>query len=303
MLKRTAVEFAGYTCVKLENDTLALWVTQSVGPRIIGLALQGGDNLLVQLPDLKIDCPGEGVYSFRGGHRLWYAPEDPWRSYLPDETPVTITDVEGGIQVVQPVESQTGIQKSMIITLPDEGGRVVIDHRLENLGDAPIELAPWAITQLRPGGVGILPQPRAQVDEAGLLPNRHLVLWPYTEINSPHVTWGDRYIFISADLAEGAFKVGYPNPLGWMGYAVDDVLFVKSAAYQTAAYYYDRGCSTECYCGPLFLEAETLGPRTVLASGESVTHREEWRLFSGVLRPSDKDAMQELAEELDLNAR
>ena len=45
MIRRTTIHFAGYDGVKLENDALALWVTQSVGPRIIGVALQGGANL------------------------------------------------------------------------------------------------------------------------------------------------------------------------------------------------------------------------------------------------------------------
>jgi len=48
---RTTTRFAGHDCVRLENEALALWVTRSVGPRIIGLALPGGDNLLAELPD------------------------------------------------------------------------------------------------------------------------------------------------------------------------------------------------------------------------------------------------------------
>jgi len=33
---------------------------------------------------------------------------------------------------------------------------------------------------------------------------------------------------------------------------------------------------SECYCNPHFLELETMGPRTTLAPGESVSHRETW---------------------------
>jgi hypothetical protein len=44
-MKRTTTRFAGYDCVKLENDALALWITQSVGPSVIGLAWQGGADL------------------------------------------------------------------------------------------------------------------------------------------------------------------------------------------------------------------------------------------------------------------
>jgi len=300
MMKRTTTRFAGYDCIKLENNDLALWVTQSVGPRIIGLALQGGANLLAQVPDITLTCPGEGAYSLRGGHRLWHAPEDPRRTYIPDDAPVTIADVESGVRVTQPIEAQTGIRKSLTITLPGQDARVIVDHTLHNLGKWPVELAPWAITQLKPGGTAILPQATTPADEYGLLPNRQIVLWPYTQINSPHITWGDRYVFVEATMPSGALKIGFPNPAGWLGYVEEDTLFVKHTAYQPDAAYFDRGSSSECYCNPRFLELETLGPRTNLAPGESVTHRETWALHAGVSFRPDETAVQELVDKLGL---
>jgi hypothetical protein len=300
MIRHTTTRFAGYDCVKLENDALALWVTQSVGPRIIGVALQGGANLFAEVPDITLACPGDGNYSLRGGHRLWYAPEAPPRTYIPDDVPVSIADVENGIHVSQPVEAQTGIQKSLTITLSDRDARVVVDHTLHNLGDESVELAPWAITQLKPGGIAILPQATTSADEYSVLPNRHIVLWPYTEVTSPHIAWGDRYVFVQATMQGGALKIGFPNPAGWMAYVVEDTLFVKHAVYQPDAAYFDRGSSSECYCNPHFLELETLGPRTNLAPGESVTHREMWTLYSGVSFRPDEAAMQEIVDELGL---
>jgi hypothetical protein len=290
--------FAGYDCVGLENEALGLWVTRSVGPRIIGLALPGGDNLLAELPGETLECPGAGAFHLYGGHRLWYAPEDPLRTYLPDDALVTIADMTDGVLVTQPVEAQTGIQKSLTISLPGRDARVVIDHTIHNRGQQPVELAPWAITQLKPGGVAILPQPTEPSDEYGLLPNRHIVLWPYTSISSPHITWGDRYVFVEATMQSGALKIGFPNPVGWMGYALMDTFFVKHTAYRPGAAYFDRGSSSECYCNPRFLELETLGPRTALAPGESVTHRETWAIYAGVTFRRDEAAVEELLETL-----
>lgn len=300
MIRRTRTRFAAYDCVKLENDALALWVTRSVGPRVIGLALQGGANLFAQVPEITFACPGTGAYSPRGGHRLWYAPEDPPRTYLPDDQPVAVAADTRGVRVTQPVEAQTGIQKSLTITLPDQDARVVIDHRLQNLSSNSVELAPWAITQLKVGGVAVLPQATAPADEYNVLPNRRLALWPYTQINSPHITWGDRFVFVEATMQSGALKVGFPNPAGWLAYAVDDVLFVKHAAFQPDAAYFDGGSSSECYCNDQFIELETLGPRIHLAPGKAVTHREKWTLYAGVhLRP-DETAAQELVDKLEL---
>lgn len=300
MLQRTETSYAGYDCIKLENEALALWLTRSVGPRIIGLALQGSNSLLALLPDLKAECPGAGTYSFRGGHRLWYAPEDLRRTYLPDDEPLTITDLPNGLHVTQPVEAPTGIQKALTITLPDAEARVIVDHTLSNHGSDLLDLAPWAITQLRPGGIAILPQAVGPADEYGLLPNRHIVLWPYTPVNSPHLRWGDRYLFIEARMKEGALKVGWPNPAGWLAYAVEGTLFVKQATYEPEAVYLDRGSSSECYCCADFIELETLGPRTTLAPGQSVTHRETWTLYTGISVRPDEAAATELAARLGL---
>jgi hypothetical protein len=282
LVTRIETRFAGYDCVRLENEALALWITRSVGPRIIGLALPGGANLFAELPDDTVECPGAGAFSFRGGHRLWYAPEDPRRTYLPDDDPLAIAEIENGLRITQPVEAPTGIQKSLAVTLPGREAHVVVDHTLHNRSRSPLELAPWAITQLRPGGVAVLPQATALVDEYGLLPNRHLVFWPYTRLDSPHITWGDRYLFVEATMRDGALKIGFPGPVGWLAYIVDGTLFVKRATYLPDADYFDRGSSSECYCNPRFLELETLGPRTTLAPGELVTHRETWVVRAGV---------------------
>jgi hypothetical protein len=302
MVTYTESQLGGHACLRLENEALALWVTRDLGPRILGLALAGGDNLLALLPETTLPCPGRGPYHLRGGHRLWYAPEDPPRTYWPDDEPVSIQEQDQGLLVTQPPEPLTGIQKSLRITLPGPEARVVIEHRLENRGSAPIELAPWAITQLRPGGVALLPQPCGPIDEYGVLPNRHLVLWPYTAVHSPHLRWDDRFVWVEARLSSGALKVGFPNPAGWLGYVVGETLFVKQAAYDPAAAYPDRGSSSECYAGPLFLELETLGPWARLAPGQSVAHHETWTAYAGVSCPADEAAAEALAARLGLGA-
>jgi hypothetical protein len=280
-MKRTTEAFAGYECVKLENGVLTLWVTQDVGPRIIGLAFADGEeNLLAVVPEAKAVTPAGKTYHFRGGHRLWYAPEDVEVTYVPDDSAVTITPLPNGIQTTQAVEPETGILKEMTITLAEETAVVTIDHELTNQGSKAIDLAPWAITQLRPGGFAILPQPGS---DSGLLPNRRLAFWPYTQLNSAHLTLGDRFIFVQANMtAEERFKIGWPNPDGWLAYWVDGTLFVKEAAYDGGKSYFDFDSSSECYCDGRFLELETLGPRTILAPGDSVSHREIWRLFRDV---------------------
>lgn len=293
-------QFLNLECVRLKNNSLELLVTQSVGPRIIRLSLAGGDNLLAELPDRAIDCPGSGQLKLWGGHRLWHAPEVKRRTYLPDDRPVEITEIPQGVQVVQSTEAKSGIQKSLRITLPNQSATVIIDHTLKNEGLWPVELAPWAITQMKPGGVAILPQISGDADPDGVLPNRQLALWPYTDVQSRHIQWGNRYIFVRATMQAGKLKLGFPNPIGWLAYYLGQILFVKKAAYQPAANYFDFNSSTECYCNPLFIELETLGPRTTLEPGQSVSHRETWHIFDEIQFEPSEDAADALAKSLQL---
>lgn len=282
MIQFNEEQFAGLDCVRITNGLINLWVTTKVGPRIIGCSFVGRENLFAVLPDEKLTHSSGDTFYIRGGHRLWYAPESFATTYIPDNQPIQGEVHEGVLRVIQPVDVPTQIQKSFVIRLAPDQPQVMIEHKLTNLGRASTTLAPWAITQLKPGGVAILPQQTGKVDSDGLLPNRQLVLWPYSQVNAPFLHLGDQYIFVEASMEDGAFKIGFPNPKGWLAYAVDDVVFMKKAAYFPDALYFDLGSSSECYCCPGFLELETLGPSVDLAPGETTSHVEEWVLFKNI---------------------
>lgn len=302
MLKIDQVEFEGYESIRLANETLALYVTVSAGPRILGCSYQGGKNLFAVVEDVDpFPYPGGGTYYVRGGHRLWYAPESGAFTYVPDNELVRWTENSDGILLLQNVDEPAGIQKAMQIVLDPDKAAVRVRHTLANLGSDSVELATWSITQMRPGGFGVLPQNTALTDEEGFWANRALVLWPYARMHDPHVTWGDRYIFVEADYVLGdRFKVGWPNLNGWLGYVLDDTLFVKSAKYQPDQAYYDMQSSSQCYCNHYFMELETLGPRTVLNPGDSTSHEEEWQVFGDVSIEKDEDQIAELVKKLGL---
>lgn len=285
------VQFLGHDCVELSNKSLSLLVTQSVGPRIISLKLNGNENLLAELPGQTLECPGKGDFHFYGGHRLWYAPEEPFRTYLPDDDPVEIILLNNGIHTRQSVENETGILKEMKIQLHAKKNVVVVEHFLSNQGVMPITCAPWAITQFKPGGVAILPQNEFLWDQNPTLPNRSITLWPYTDINNPNIAFENDHILIRAELQNEKLKIGLPNPRGWLAYWRDQILFVKRASYQPNADYYDFGSSSECYCDDHFIELETLGPVTTLKPGGTVRHTETWEIYSNIKLPKNPDSL------------
>lgn len=287
-------------CVELANDSLQLLVTQSAGPRILALCLRGRESALAELPELTIDLPNLPPWTFYGGHRLWQAPEVAAVTYLPDDRPVVIESIDNGLRITQAVEPKTGLRKSLQIQLPDQSAAVVVDHQFSNQGSTPVTLAPWAITQLKPGGLAILPQYAGLTDPAGVQANRSLVFWPYTDINSPHVQWGNRFVRIRAQFQTGAFKLGFPNPNGWLAYLWQDTLFVKKAPYEPAADYYERGSSSQFYCNDKFVELESLGPISKLEPNQSITHQETWHLYADVAFPVSEDDIQEMVQTLGL---
>ena len=293
------VNFFGHECVSLENKTIQLLISRSVGPRILSLKFIGGENILAELPDFVIDCPGSGIFRAYGGHRLWHSPEIPSRTYLPDDSPVEICPIENGYCATQGVETKTGLQKSLEIQLQgDESSRVVITHRLSNQGLWPVTTAPWAITQLKTGGVAILPQ---SYEETMQLPNRTLTLWPYTDLSSPNINFGKHHILVRAKMNAGeAFKVGFPNPRGWLAYWLNGTLFVKRAKYEAQSSYFDFGSSSESYCNDQFLELETLAPISKIEPGACISHVETWEIFKDIDCPRDEKNVQVLVQKLGL---
>ena len=167
----------------LKNDFLQIeYLTDSL--RIIGLTPAGKPNLLADLSELPPIPTPYGDFHFRGGHRLWHAPEAMPRTYIPD-TALTITELHNSLILETQTEPGTGIRKRIEIRLAHDKPSLTLTHTLTNNGLWAVELAPWAITQFRLGGTVILPMPVGNMDAAGLLSNRQISLWPYARINDP----------------------------------------------------------------------------------------------------------------------
>jgi hypothetical protein len=280
--------FHGLATAALTNGQFTLEYLLTAGPRLVRLFLAGVEgNLLAEVPGWCWETPYGPFYPY-GGHRLWHAPEAMPRTYIPDNEGLTIQVLDGGVRLTGPVEAATGIRKTIEVRLDD--GRPALDllHRLENTGAKPAELSPWAITQLPLGGTAILPQPQGPVNDAGLLPNRHLVLWPYSRWGDERLQLGDEVICVQARPLSDPFKLGYRNDRGWMAYLRAGILFVKRFALPEDRPYPDRDCNVEVYCNGRVIELETLAPRGRLEPGQVAVHVEQWEVYTGLaLAPED----------------
>jgi hypothetical protein len=263
----------------LKNQFLSLEYLDGA-PRIVRFGPKGGPNLLADL-DETVPTP-YGDFRFRGGHRLWHSPESLPRTYIPDAGGALVSELENGVRIEQLVEPGTAISKCLEIRLNPDRAAIHLRHELRNDGLWSVELAPWALTMFRLGGVGIFPQPGGDSDPASLLPNRQITLWQYTRVSDPRLSLGDDFILVHATPDLPPLKFGYFNPHGWQAYWLDGVLFVKRYDPCAGAVFPDGGCNTETFCNNRFIELESLGPTVHLQPGGGVVHNETWELYESV---------------------
>lgn len=254
---------------------VVLTVAAQAGPRILGHARSGRVSPFADLPDATLGDPVAGTYHLLGGHRLWRAPEVPAVTYQPDDHGVRVDMTGDAVELVGPAD-RDGVVKRLVVR--QRGDVTVVDHTLHNQGPDPVRTAAWAITQLAPGGTAILPVPAG--DPSGRLPDRHLVLWPYTDLGDPEVRFAGDTIRVEGSSRPAAFKVGFANRRGWLAYHHGEQLFVKwGPLHDEEDDHVDLGSTAECYRDDRFLELETVGPLTTIQPGETLHHREGWTVL------------------------
>jgi hypothetical protein len=280
-MKTDVIPHAGWNRnLHLANDHVELLVTLDIGPRILSYKLLDGENVFKNF-DGEMGSSGEAEFVLRGGHRFWIAPEDEVLSYHADNQPVEHR-IDGFTDevVIDSTQSQSGrITKSLGITLAEDSSHVTVRHTARNDGDEPIQIASWALSVMSPGGMEIIPQPTPGEHPRDLLPNRGIVLWPYTDLSDPRWHFGRDFFTLRQSEGFPPTKIGLAHREKWVAYVIGDSLFLKTFDYVTGAVYPDGGCNFETFTNGEMIEIESLGPLATLAPGESVSHSESWYLF------------------------
>ena len=296
-IEKTA--FQGWpNCYRVSNGTVEFIATTDVGPRIISFGFVGGVNLFFVREDFAGQTGGSEWKNY-GGHRLWHAPEDKVRTYDPDNSPVQAKVIANGLVLTMPPEKSSGIQKEIEITLDPVSTEVRVIHRLRNSGAWPVELAPWAISVMAPGGFAIAPLPTSFHPDR-LLPNRALTLWPYTDMRDDRWLWGADYVLLRQKVVQGQerTKVGINNNLGWAAYYLKPYLFIKRFTYVEGARYPDFNSSLEVFSNNRMLELETLAPLATLQPGALVAYEERWELHRNIELGFSEDDVRAKVEPL-----
>ena len=289
------VEYGGWpNCVRLTNGKIDLIATTDVGPRVIRLGFVGGENEFHEDASQLGKTGGDDWMCF-GGHRLWHAPEAKPRTYALDNTPVKFEMAGNTLRLMQDMESTTGIEKSIEITVDQNSNHVELVHKITNRNLWSVELAPWALSVMHSGGKAIIPnEPYSphpdipdfqgqKIDPKYYLPTRNIVMWSYTNLGDPRFAFKSDCIIMRQDPdAKRPQKIGISIEQSWGAYARNGHLFVKNTQYHQGATYPDQGCNFEVFTNSDMLELESLGPIVTLAPGATTVHREDWYLLDNV---------------------
>jgi hypothetical protein len=282
--------FAGWEKnLKLFNDSVEVIITLEVGPRIISYRPLEGRSVF-KLVDEEAGKSNEEGWKIRGGHRLWIAPEDFGKkdglTYAPDNSQVEhAIDDEFTVRVSHLIEDPANIHREMVITLERTGSKVTVEHRITNKTGAALEIAPWAVSVMAPGGYTVIPQPPPGTHPQDYVPNRAIIAWPFTDLTDERLRIGRRLMWLHHQADRPPIKFGLRHTEGWAAYVLDDHLFMKSVPFIAGETYPDLGSNFEAFTNSELLELETCGPLKRISSGETIVHKESWVVFSKFLMP------------------
>lgn len=284
--------YAGWpNCYRITNGEVELIVTTDVGPRILRYGFVRGQNVFKEFQD-QLGKSGEATWQARGGHRIWIAPELVPDTYALDNRPVKVTVKGPVLEVTGVVESETGLEKMIIVRLAATGSKVEIAHRIRNTAAKERRFAPWALTMMAQGGVGISGFPPRGTHPEVLAPTNPLVIWAFTDFTDKRWIFTKKYMILRQDPK----NMGQPQKLGHFNqdtfgaYLLGSDLFAKRYTPDPSKTYPDFGCSFETFTNADFLELETLGALENVAPGASVSHTERWSLHKSVKLSSFTDA-------------
>ena len=186
--------------VSISNGIIEAYVTVDIGPRIIRFGFANGQNFMNNHRDqlgFKTDEVFQNYFgkdkkweSF-GGHRIWTSPESYPETYYPDcdKVDYKITDT-GAIFTPKP-ETENGVSKVLEIRMDKEDANMQVLTTVKNISDKDLTYSIWGLTVCEQGGTLIIPM---NDNDTGLLANRNMSIWPYTDLSNNRIYFGKKYV-------------------------------------------------------------------------------------------------------------
>ena len=299
MIKTEIKSYLNYgNVLAISNDVIELYVTIDVGPRIIRYGYIGGQNIMCDNRNAGAPKDDQEFQNFfgkgkkweiLGGHRIWTSPESYPGSYYPDLDDVKYEITESGAIFTPNAEIENGLQKQLEIKMDPDDTNVQVTMRVTNIDNTAKEFAVWGLTVSAVGGTLIVPM---NTNDTGLLANRNISVWPYTNLADSRLHFGNRYVTLNQNPnVTQALKLGFDLNNGEVFYLLgNDIFRKKYDTYHNTEKYPDNNCSFETYTCDNFLEVESLSPLKKVAPQETLSLTEHWSLIK---KPCDVDLMDD----------
>ena len=117
-------------------------------------------------------------------------------------------------------------------------------------------------------------------NDTGLLANRNISVWPYTNLADDRLHFGKSYVTLRQDTnVDQALKLGFDLNQAEAYYCLGEDIFRKSYnTYHPREKYPDNNCSFETYTCATFIEVESLSPQKSVQPQETLSLTEHWSL-------------------------
>ena len=295
MITKDIVKFNEFgNCLKISDGITEALITIDFGPRIIRYGFIEGENVLCDtLHKNEIPLSGEVFDKFYyegacwnnyGGHRLWISPESLPETYYPDKDAAPYELTENGAIFTPKAQIENGVQH--IIDVHYEETELVVSHKVINISENEKEFAVWALSVSALNGIEIIP---FNTNDTGLLHNRQISIWPYTDLRDERIYLGHKYATIIQKDLPTNLKIGFNLNEGKVYYVVNNTTFKVCFDVNKNGVYPDNNVCFETYSCKDFTEIETLSELKLVKSGESITHNEKWSLFKTPCEFNAKD--------------
>lgn len=295
MIKAEIKNYLDYGKVlAITNDVIEAYITVDIGPRIIRFGYVGGQNIMCDnrnafepKEDKTFqDFFGKGKkWENLGGHRIWVSPESYPETYYPDLEPVKYEITESGAVFTPQAERENGIAKQLEIKMDPDDANMYITMRVTNISNASKEFSIWGLTVSAVNGMLVIPM---NDNDTGLLANRNISVWPYTNLADNRLHFGKHYVTLLQDTnAPEPLKLGFDlNDAETYYFLGEDIFRKVYPTYHPHEKYPDNNCSFETYTCSDFTEVESLSPLKTVKAGETVSLTEHWSLHK---KPCDVD--------------
>lgn len=286
------MNFFGYDdCIALDNGDARV-VLGTSGGRVLEYST-GGVNALL-LDDAQSGWryePGAARVSMCGG-RCDIGPEQ----VIAPHPDLWFGDWEAmptgalSARLVSPEDAGVGLQLMRDFELDASGSNLRFTQTIINVSSATIDTCHWSRTFAHGHGIVVVP-----VTEPRRFPRQYVMYGPGgldTKPDDPNIREQDGMLVITGPPEHP--KLGMESYAGWFAYLMrNDRLFIKRFdTWRDRVYNEVAGLTISIwYNGEEVCELEPIGPRELLAPGQSASFTEEWSLleYGFPTKPEDVD--------------